>query len=635
MDDPSSRILDELPLGVWVGGAPEARSLYSNRAFQEILGMGPDRDSRLPDIPRTYRVFDRAGNPYPVEKLPFSRVLATGASVTVEDMVIHRADGTRLPIRAFGHPLRDAEGHITSVIVAFIDISREAQAEAERDNIEKRLKVAVDHAPIVVFSIEKDGTITLSEGAGLVRLGLKSGELVGQSAFEIYRDHPTIPGLIQRALSGESFHCLVELGDAVLDGWMTPLHDREGNVSGLLGVAHDSSELRQLQAAAIQNDRVMAMGTLAASVAHEINNPLTYVLHHLTNLERALDAHLGALEALGPPALAALAAAAQLRDDLTPAHQGVQRIATVVRDLRSFSRADEGALEPIDVRRVVDSVLKLVRKDLEARARLVLDLQPVPPVLASETRLAQVLINLLINARQSLVQDRARNHQSMIALAIRSEPPRAVIEVEDTGPGVPASERDRVFEPFVTHKPRGEGTGLGLFVCRNIVRGLGGEISVHDRPGGGAVFRVELPTTEPAAARPSGERAPAPAPADGAARVLVIDDEPQVARALCAQLRRAGIQAEQVGDADSAATMLLGDAPFDLVYCDLMMKGLTGMDLAARLAEAAPHRLAQVVFMTGGAFTPRAADFLEANPDCFVEKPFDIVSETRRRLSSR
>jgi signal transduction histidine kinase len=631
MNDPSSRILDELPLGVWVGRAPDAQALYANRAFEEILGMGAVRDSRLSDIPRTYRVFDRAGNPYPVEQLPFSRVLATAGSVTVEDMVIHHGNGKQTPIRAFGHPLRDGDGRITSVIVAFIDISREALAEAERDTIERRLKVAVDHSPIAVFAIRRDGLITLSEGAGLSALGVKSGQLVGMSAFDVYRDHPTIPGHIQRALAGESFHLSVQVGSAVLDGWMTPQYDRDGVVTGLLGVAHDTTELRQLQAAAIQNDRVMAMGTLAATVAHEINNPLTYVLHHLETLDQNLQTHLAALEALGPAVQPARAAAARLRDELAPAHQGVERIATIVRDLRSFSRSDEGAPEAIDVRRVADSVIKLVRKDLEAAARLVLDLQPVPLVLAHETRLAQVLMNLLINARQSLAQDRSRNHQ--IGLSIRNEPPRVVIEVADTGPGVPAAERDRVFEPFVSRKRMGAGTGLGLFVCRNIVRGLGGEISVLDRPGGGAVFRVELPAAERAgAARPPSAPSPASAPA-AAARVLVIDDEPLVAQALCAQLRRAGLQAELVTDAASATALLLGDARFDLVYCDLMMKGLTGMDLAARLAEAAPHRLARVVFMTGGAFTPRAAEFVAAHPDCFVEKPFDIVGETRRRLS--
>jgi two-component system, NtrC family, sensor kinase len=156
-------------------------------------------------------------------------------------------------------------------------------------------------------------------------------------------------------------------------------------------------------------------------------------------------------------------------------------------------------------------------------------------------------------------------------------------------------------------------------------------IGVRDRPGGGAIFRVELPApTRTAASAP-------PALAEAArstscCRVLVIDDEPLVARALCGQLADAGYQAEQANDASSAAALLLGDAPFDLVYCDLMMKGMTGMDLYDLLAAKAPHRLPSVVFMTGGAFTDRASSFVAAHPESFVEKPFRIIDETRRRL---
>jgi CheY-like chemotaxis protein len=208
-----------------------------------------------------------------------------------------------------------------------------------------------------------------------------------------------------------------------------------------------------------------------------------------------------------------------------------------------------------------------------------------------------------------------------------------VIEVADTGPGVPAAERERVFEPFVTSKPMGQGTGLGLFVCRNIVRGLGGEISVRDRPGGGAIFRVELP-----AAPPAGDvviAPPAPLPRKGNGRVLLIDDDPLVARALALQLEQHGFETEVLVDADSAAAALLGDTAFDLIYCDLMMKGTTGMDLAELMEARAPHRLPRMVFMTGGAFTPRAAAFLAERRQACVEKPFDILAETHRRLMER
>ncbi len=208
-----------------------------------------------------------------------------------------------------------------------------------------------------------------------------------------------------------------------------------------------------------------------------------------------------------------------------------------------------------------------------------------------------------------------------------------VIEVADSGPGVPAAERERIFEPFVTSKPVGEGTGLGLFVCRTIVRGLGGRISVHDRPGGGALFRVELPASH-VARDDRAERCP-PDPTGGrvvSGNVLVVDDDEMVAQVLAAQLKAAHIGVDVESDAAQALERLLSGQAYDLVYCDLMMKGMSGMELAAELEARAPERAARLVFMTGGAFTPRAAAFLNARRGRFVEKPFDVVAETRRRL---
>jgi CheY-like chemotaxis protein len=158
-----------------------------------------------------------------------------------------------------------------------------------------------------------------------------------------------------------------------------------------------------------------------------------------------------------------------------------------------------------------------------------------------------------------------------------------------------------------------------------------GQISLHDRPGGGALFRVELPVAEP----PASEHRPPPTVGSRATsrwQVLVIDDDPRVAGMLAAQLKRAGMRVQVVTDGAAAPAVLLSEAEFNLIYCDLMMGGMTGMDLAELLRARAPQRLAQTVFMTGGAFTPRAAAFIADHPDNCVEKPFDVVAETRRRL---
>jgi two-component system NtrC family sensor kinase len=365
------------------------------------------------------------------------------------------------------------------------------------------------------------------------------------------------------------------------------------------------------------------MGTLAASVAHEINNPLTYILSSADAIEHTL----GQLD--GPDRDEAKRF---IRESLTNIRTGAERVRHVARDLRSFARPDDETVSAVEIRSVVTAVLDLVRKEIEARARLHLDVRDTPAVRANEARLVQVVLNLLVNAWQALGTggDPLRHE---IGLCTYGEGRLAVIEVSDSGPGVPAAQRARIFEPFFTTKDVGEGTGLGLFVCRNIVTAFGGEVTVHDRPGGGAMFRVTLPAALVATGRrmtpPVGLRAPAPA--GRRARVLIVDDDEWVNRSLVQTLRHE-FEVEAVQDGERALELLLGDPGFDLAFCDLMMKGMTGMDIHERIRERAPQLLPRLVFMTGGAFTPRAAQFVQDLPGSVVYKPFDIVAEAKRRI---
>ena len=280
---------------------------------------------------------------------------------------------------------------------------------------------------------------------------------------------------------------------------------------------------------------------------------------------------------------------------------------------------------------MVQSVLRLVGKDAEAHARLTVDLEQTAPVSADESRLVQVVLNLMVNAIQAVRGGRPEGME--IAVRTRSEGAGAAIEVADSGPGVPVADRASIFEPFFSTKALGEGTGLGLFVSRNIIRDFGGEITVGDRPEGGAIFRVTLPGLH-------GSRPPEPEPpavphdtaAPRKARILVVDDDELVGRALSASLGRAGHDVTTVHDGADALDLILSDGAFDVVFCDLMMRGMSGMDLARVLEDRAPDKLHNVVFMTGGAFTPEARDYLQDHPRSTVNKPFDVVAETARRL---
>ncbi len=562
-------------------------------------------------------------------------MVASRGSVVVDDLIARRPAGN-VNIRAFGSPLYDPEGTLTHVIVVFLDITKEVEAQSERRMVEAQLHFACNHAPIVIWMTDKHGVITLSEGAGLSALGVKSGELVGQNVLEIYGAHPTIPGYIRRALAGESFWYSVDVGDAGYDTWISPVRGPSGEQLGITALSQDVSQLRKLQRTAIQNDRVIALGTLAASVAHEINNPLTYVLSQSDAVAEELDALDRLLVDGGATVLPDVrAAVARIRDRLAPVRSGTARIASITRDLKTFSRPDERSLLPVDLRAVVESVLKLVAKEVEARARLVLDLQDTSPVTGNDARLIQVVLNLVVNAYQAVPPDAPASNQ--VTVATRNEGGNVIVEVSDSGPGVAPADRERIFEPFYSTKEIGVGTGLGLFVCRNIVRGFSGDVEVSERPGGGAMFRVVIPA---AAEKPASAPALAPEPArparrpSGGGQVVIIEDDSMVLRAFTLQLGHAGYRVTSFADGQSGlrALLELADDDVDIVFCDLMMTGMTGMDLAAELAERAPSMAAKLVLMTGGAFSAKARDFVALHRDRTVDKPFDIVEETQRRL---
>ena len=517
------------------------------------------------------------------------------------------------------------------MVVAILDITKEVKAEVERDATEARLALAVNHAPIAIWTADRDGVIGVSEGAGLASLGVKSGQLVGMSIFDLYKDHPTISQYVRRGLAGESFWYTVQVGEAVFDTWITPIRDAAGIVTGVAGLSNDVSEVRKLQASVIQSDRVIALGTLAASVAHEINNPLTYMLGHAQLLDDALgqaDQILASSESSQREPLQELTR--RMRQLLEPIRTGTERIGTITRELRTFSRPEAEGTTIVDVRAAVTSVLQLVGKDLETRARLVVELGETAPVRGHQARFVQVILNLVVNAMQAIPDDRPEDNE--IAVRTRNENDKVVVEVSDTGPGVPAKDRDRIFDPFVSTKDIGQGTGLGLFVCRNIVRGFAGDVTVGDRPGGGAVFFVTLPAASGSPETVPDSVVPVPKP-QASGHVLIIDDEPMVARAFGQQLARAGYRVTIEQDAERALDALAADIGCHrsrLLRSDDEAHDRNGP--VGGLESSQPGVLAKVVFMTGGAFTPRARAFLDQHPDQVVEKPFNVVSETANRL---
>jgi PAS domain S-box-containing protein len=389
-----------------------------------------------------------------------------------------------------------------------------------------------------------------------------------------------------------------------------------------IGVAARRARIDRDQATVqlVQADRLVAMGTLAAGVAHEINNPLAYVVASLDELEEQLRATGAGLSA---------EATRQALEVLAEALEGTARVRAIVGDLKTFSRADEGLLQRIELPSVIEASLKMARNELKQRARVVTVFGPVPPVLGNAARLGQVFLNLLINAAQAIPAGRVDEHEVRITTSTDANG-RARVEVRDSGIGIAAELVGRVFEPFVTSKRPGEGTGLGLSICRSVVATLGGEIAVESAPGHGSTFIVTLPAAGPdqpegAASAPASapSAAVASAPAGRRGRVAIVDDEPGIRKAIVRALASAH-EVVPFERARALADRIAAGEHFDAILCDMMMPDMTGMELHQVLSLGAPEQADALIFMTGGAFTPEARGFLASVPNARVEKPFDI-----------
>lgn len=379
-------------------------------------------------------------------------------------------------------------------------------------------------------------------------------------------------------------------------------------------------ELRAAETNLIVTDRLAAIGTLAAGIGHEIANPLATVM--LNN-----GALANRLARAGLPA-GVLTEAQRL---LAENDEALDRIRTIVGELRTFVRREEYAFSVIDVCTVVESAVRLARAQLRG-VDVKLALTPVSPVKGSVPRLGQVFLNLLVNAAQAL----AGRSDGRIEVASEQRGAEVVLRVKDNGPGIAPEVLPRIFDLYFTTKAPGEGTGLGLAIAHDIVHRHGGRIEVDSVPGAGATFRVILPAQ--AQARPPvrpptspsvmpGRRKPSspapPVPAIARPRLLVIDDEPAILRAL----------ARELGEEFDVATAACGDAAaelaargprFDAILCDLNLVGETGIDVSARLAGIDPGAPERTIYMSGGSLSEAARTAAQRDPGRFVSKPFDM-----------
>jgi PAS domain S-box-containing protein len=538
-----------------------------------------------------------------------------GAPCELSCRVVAAGGGIRwLELR--GEVFRDESGEPTHITGAIMDVTERRQVEQELG----RYALVFESLNDAVLVVDGRGEIVDWNGAAERMFGYAKSEVLGRRPGEILQ--PGEPDALTSTIIAEvsrTGHWSSEVGlrrkdggECVAEGIAVPLRDPQGRHLADVVMYRDTTERKRMQARLLLADRMASLGTLAAGVAHEINNPLAFVLGNLVYIDEALSrltpgAKLPDVETLGTA----------MRD----AREGAERIRAIVRDLATFSRGgDPEVVLPVDVNHALEFSLKMAERHVRHRARLVKRLQEIPPVVAVESKLGQVFLNLLVNAAQAIPEGDAAHHEVRVTSSFDPGSGRVVVEVSDTGRGIAAEDLPRIFDPFFTTKPVGTGAGLGLSICHSIVTSMGGEIAVESQPGRGTTVRVTLPATERRKEASRAKEGKAPL---GRARILVVDDEPLVGSVIQRLLSPAH-EVIAISRAQEALSLVGAGARFDVILCDLVMPEMSGMDLYGRLLASHPAQAKRMVFMTAGAFTQGARAFVEKERGFrVVTKPLD------------
>jgi PAS domain S-box-containing protein len=532
---------------------------------------------------------------------------------TLFETAVRTKDGRRVPIE-----VSVANTHLDGrrIAVTFVvDITERIHAEAALVQSEALFRRLIDSAPEAIWILDENA-LCFANAAAAELFGFAKQDAAGRSMRDFM--HPEeIPAhearrrlLLQRRerLPAHEYRARRSDGRWLNLEVSSMAIEFEGRPA-ILYFGRDVTELKQVESQVLQGDRLAALGTLAGGMAHAINNPLTYVLLNLEDLSEQLP-KLGERRWFLPEAV----------QRLKEAHDGSERVANVVRQMRAFARSDNSVPSPIDVRNVVEAALALVGNELRHRGNLVTEYDEVPLVFATQARLEQALLNLLLHAARALPE--ASTSLPDVRVAVRRKSAESVLIEVAYADAVRLEEAtDVAFDPLASVGS----LDAGLAICHGIVTSLGGEMRIARQPGTGSAFRVVLPAAEWTRAESVAPPAAPPSlvPPPARARVLVIDDDPGVGNALRLVLAEEH-EVTSLTSPREALKMLFANPDFDIVFCDLMMPELSGVDLYQALYMNRPGYERRLVFMTGGAFMPEEARFVARVKSPIIEKPFDM-----------
>ncbi|HEX5659740.1 MAG TPA: response regulator, partial [Polyangiales bacterium] len=508
--------------------------------------------------------------------------------------------------RRYAQGLAEQVAHSLALAQAF-----RSRANAEREAEQQRRlardqaamwRALVDGAPDVVMHLDAQGRVRF-----INRVPDRVRSARALSWFDMVEEahHAEMRAALDSVFASGAAHTLelCNFGEGDTATWtenhLGPVRSSHG-VSGALVIQRDVSEKKASEAQLFMTDRMASVGDLAAAIAHEVNNPLASVI---ANLELALR------EA------EQISGHGELLEELQDAREAATRVRTVVRDLNVFSRAGDENRALVDIEGVLDSALRLAWNEIRPRATLRRELSETPRVWGNQSRLGQALLSLILHMAHGIEEGNpAHNTISVQLYADASE--HVVIVLRDSGKPLSKLAKASLTQPFSSARPAA--IALGLSICQRVIAEHGGAIAIES--GDHNELRVTLPACAAAAPEPSDEDRDSDIRALRRGRVLVIDDE----RLITQVVRRTLTSEHDVVALDNAAEALRrleGGERFDAIVCDLMMPGLTGMDFHARVLRDFADLADKIVFFTGGAFTPRAREFLRNVPNQRVEKP--------------
>jgi PAS domain S-box-containing protein len=580
--------------------------LYLNRTTEELLGC-----SHAEAVRRGFWSFIPLSEAATVRAIQEALTARAQIPPTLRTSYVHR-DGREIPVDvALGTVELDGR---TGAVLFLNDVSDRRSAEAALRRSEARFRALVTSAPDAILILRWPYILFVNPaGARLLELascedavGEDIRKRMSREQVRVAEQRLQLQATGVRMVAPHEYQSLSANGTPVaVDVSTMPIEFENGPAT--LVYARDVTERNVILARLREAEKLTAVHSLAAGVAHEINNPLSYVLLNLEFLERELP-DLG-----GDPVRVAA-----LQRRLADTRHGAERVKHIVRDLQALTRKDEVIRGQVELDQVLDHTLHVLRRELHQGISVHTDFSAVPCVLGNPTRLEQLFSNLLLNALHALHEsDRS---ERWLKVSLRAGAGYVLAEIADNGCGMTEQVLSRAFEPFFTTKALGIGAGLGLAICRRIVDDLAGRIEVDSRPLSGTTVRVYLPSCETEASEAKGDDARVSA---ARGRVLLVDDERAVAESLRHALND-DLDVETAGSARDARALLEAGQHFDAVLCDLTMPEETGADFFEYVRARYPKLAKRFVFMSGGVFHPNTHAFLEESGCVHVEKPFSL-----------